>query len=548
MTTFLSKLNYLVLSTILCALVFLIASCQVPSSESQPPTLKASFTYSPSSPVAGRTVQFTDSSTGVPTSWEWSFGDATTSTAKSPTHTYMTAGSYTVALTIMAASDSDSTSKTIHVWQSDVVAAASPSFADVNAAIAQANPGDTVIVPAGIATWKAHLVITKGINLIGAGKDSTVITSDYTCPNQHMQPANGNSPSQCLEQYLITYNPSNPNANEPFRLSGFAFDLASKCEGIMVVNYVDSPHITNIRIDNNRIINPAIGTNPAYAWELGVGIVMCIWGQVYGVIDNNVISGAAYFNVIGMNEANWTNQTFQFGSASNLYIEDNDITLISSDTSQACIVSGAGGRWCFRYNKIHAAACPYGLWPLLDAHGNMGAGGNLSLMGFEAYGNTVDIGAYGGEFIGQRGGRALAYNNNISAGGSVIIAVREEYPDSTSPPAAASDGETQHVCNSYYWSNIKNGSTRMDPMIGETIDYGGSIGLVPQTNRDFWFQGSSFNGMTGVGVGPLAFRPAACTTGVGYWATDEGKLYVATSRNAWALYYTPYVYPHPLRN
>jgi hypothetical protein len=435
----------------------------------------------------------------------------------------------------------------ITVSQTGIITAASPSFTDVSAAIAQASPGNTVLVPAGTATWNDHLVITKGINMIGAGKDSTIITSNYYCPNQHMQPANGYSPAQCLEQYLIAYKPSNPNANEPFQLSGFTLDLASKCEGIMIVNYVNSPAITNVRVDNNKIINPAVGTNSSYPWEFGVGIVMCVWGQVYGVVDNNVISGAAYFNVIGMNEYNWTNETFQFGSASNLYFEDNDITLASSDTSQYCIVSGAGGRWCFRYNRIHAMGCPPGLWPVLDAHGNNGEGGNLSLMGCEAYSNTVDIGTYNGRLTDQRGGRALVYNNNIITSGSVNMLVREEYLDSTSPPATASDGETQHVCNSYYWSNTKNSSTRIDPERGSTIDYGGPIGLVPQANRDFWFQGSSFNGTTGVGVGPLASRPSTCTTGVAYWAIDEGKLYVATATNIWTLYYTPYAYPHPLR-
>ena len=46
-------------------------------------------------------------------------------------------------------------------------------------------------------------------------------------------------------------------------------------------------------------------------------------------------------------------------------------------------------------------------------------------------------------------------------------------------------------------------------------------------------------------VGLLADRPATCTTGVGYWATDTETLYTATSTNTWGTYYTPYTYPHP---
>jgi len=58
--------------------------------------------------------------------------------------------------------------------------AASASFSDVSAAISAAPSGDTVLVPAGSATWSDQLVITKGIQLIGAGIGQTVITSDFT--------------------------------------------------------------------------------------------------------------------------------------------------------------------------------------------------------------------------------------------------------------------------------------------------------------------------------------------------------------------------------
>lgn len=43
-------------------------------------------------------VTFTDDSTGVPTSWRWSFGDGATSNAQNPMHTYAAAGYYTVTL------------------------------------------------------------------------------------------------------------------------------------------------------------------------------------------------------------------------------------------------------------------------------------------------------------------------------------------------------------------------------------------------------------------------------------------------------------------
>ena len=62
-----------------------------------PPPPVADFDWSQ---VAGTlSVSFTDTSTGGPTAWSWSFGDGATSTAQNPSHTYPSAGDYQVTLT-----------------------------------------------------------------------------------------------------------------------------------------------------------------------------------------------------------------------------------------------------------------------------------------------------------------------------------------------------------------------------------------------------------------------------------------------------------------
>jgi hypothetical protein len=81
----------------------------------QPPPPVAGFNFSPSSPMAGQTVSFTDVSSGSPTSWSWNFGDpasgaSNTSAAQNPSHTFATEGTYTVTLTASNAGGSSQAS------------------------------------------------------------------------------------------------------------------------------------------------------------------------------------------------------------------------------------------------------------------------------------------------------------------------------------------------------------------------------------------------------------------------------------------------------
>src|SRR5207253_1879749 len=79
----------------------------------QPPV--ASFSGSPTSGIVPLTVNFTDASTGQPTSWAWTFGDGGTSTAQNPSHTYTTAGTYSVTLTATNTMGSNSLTKTNYI-------------------------------------------------------------------------------------------------------------------------------------------------------------------------------------------------------------------------------------------------------------------------------------------------------------------------------------------------------------------------------------------------------------------------------------------------
>ena len=80
----------------------------------------ASFTFAPSGPVMGSAVNFTDKSTQSPTSWSWNFGDpasgtSNTSTLQNPTHTFLSAATFTVTLQATNASGSNTTTQPVTV-------------------------------------------------------------------------------------------------------------------------------------------------------------------------------------------------------------------------------------------------------------------------------------------------------------------------------------------------------------------------------------------------------------------------------------------------
>ncbi len=78
-----------------------------------PPT--ADFVGTPKSGYYPLIVNFTDLSTGSPTSWSWTFGDGGTSTAQNPSYTYAAVGTYTVSLTATNSYGSDTDTETNYI-------------------------------------------------------------------------------------------------------------------------------------------------------------------------------------------------------------------------------------------------------------------------------------------------------------------------------------------------------------------------------------------------------------------------------------------------
>jgi PKD repeat protein len=115
-----------------------------------PPAPVASFTADQTSGTAPLPVQFTDASTGSPTSWAWNFGDGATATTQNPAHTYTAPGTYTVTLTATNGTGA-SAPITATIRVTGIKAGSSTTANGANAAVSVPRPagivnGDVLIV------------------------------------------------------------------------------------------------------------------------------------------------------------------------------------------------------------------------------------------------------------------------------------------------------------------------------------------------------------------------------------------------------------------
>jgi hypothetical protein len=394
------------------------------------------------------------------------------------------------------------------------------SRVDVGAAVTTATYGDTVTVPPGTCTWASSLRVSKGITLTGANSSQTIIQSGGV---------NG---------YLLVYAPdaTSVSTDERFEVSGFTFDLMNiNDEGGLWINNTSATPISQISIHDNVFRNQANSGSSLDRACLAIGEN----GDVYGVAYSNTFRDC---KIVGENYGNyqssWNNTTFNYGSDRNFYWEDNTLT-----GNSVFHYGGHGGRYVARFNTYTFTNGNFEV--IWDVHGNQPSG-VYGTMGCEIYNNTVSL-ARSTTVVDHRGGSCMIFKNTTTGTGG-NWQIREEYDDSIDP---TSNPQPQHVSNSYYFLNAFNGSNQT---LSETQDCCSAIAA----NREYWNYTATFNATGGVGSGLLSARPSTCTTGVGYWATDQGEwdsthggadgqFYKCTAPNTWTLYYTPYAHPHPLR-
>jgi PKD repeat protein len=137
------------------------------------------------------TVTFTDTSSGYPATYAWTFGDGDTSTAANPVHTYAAAGTYPVSLTVTNSDGTDTETKAGYIIVTN------PPPPDIDDERPPAYPGApqqpvTVTVNVGGDTAVSRATVT------GTGLADLIVTGTVRpAPGSGIPPAPG-----IIYQYL----------------------------------------------------------------------------------------------------------------------------------------------------------------------------------------------------------------------------------------------------------------------------------------------------------------------------------------------------------
>ncbi len=342
--------------------------------------------------------------------------------------------------------------------------------------------------------------------------------------------------------------------------------------GVVAVRTTGSPSSAPFRIDNN---NFSASEKAIFGSNSGNGP---------GLVDHNTFTSPGDVN--GQSEQ-WHNISYGDGVTTGwanaltplsqplsgaVYYEDNTFTNSApyspaSDYFNAgfsAIQCFNGARCIFRFNTVNNA--------LLDVHGGAVSGRYWEFYANQWYLDPMFTPIYTAGFIDPRGGTGFSFENTMKPGSASAGTGNSSWGAQVSqdePLYKIGQGQNPPSLDPAY--NFKNHASLnlVRSNCAQGIGTGCTASYVLTANTDYYngtttvntSQGNPFTGGSGgVGFGPVAFMPATCTAGVGYWATNEGswndgsnpiytgqgQFYKCVATDDWDLYYTPYTYPHPL--
>jgi PKD repeat protein len=144
--------------------------------------ITADFTANTTNINIGGSVNFTDQTSGNPSSWSWNFGNGSTSTLQNPSGiTYNTAGIYSVSLTTSNGTNSDTKTKTNYIKVNDTGGNGSSSNCDT---ISNLGANDSIVVYmsdnwGAVSGHNGYGDISKAEKFSAPTSSNNILTSAY---------------------------------------------------------------------------------------------------------------------------------------------------------------------------------------------------------------------------------------------------------------------------------------------------------------------------------------------------------------------------------
>jgi hypothetical protein len=281
--------------------------------------------------------------------------------------------------------------------QAATINAASPSLADVTTAIASAVDGDTVIVPAGTASWTTGLVITKGITLMGQTTTNPVAktANDQTIILDDVVRGSGGTPIIWVQVA----------AGKSYRVSGITFRQGANTD----VNYNGAIKI----IGDTGSHSQAVRLDHCHFDDLAYQNV-AVESATYSVIDHNIFDTrtigrqSVFCSRMGTywGDEQWTLPAY-FGSDQFVFIEDNCFNNTIATGYGGGLDGRQGGKWVFRHNHI------YNCDGIVGSHGTE-IGRYRGVRAVESYNNDFHYTFVGFTNVGAiRSGGFLTHDNTF---------------------------------------------------------------------------------------------------------------------------------------
>ena len=302
----------------------------------------------------------------------------------------------------------------------------SVEFAEVQKALFNSLPGDTICLPKGVGDWQAdlRLKVPGGITIIGKGHDQTIIKR-----------------TKSSKHHLIVFDGSNGKPNE---LHNIGFE-GTYTPGDTAKDFTRAVRLLNGCVDFKISGCKFTGFAAcAICLKDKKGNVATQRGVIYKnqFIDNyyDQIRNYGYAIVVSGNNAR---TKLELGTKNAVFVEDNFFS-----GNRHHIASNDNSVYVFRYNKVKHTN-PVRNYAMTDAHGkSITPYGSRS---FEIYNNeyyTEDgMDSRARNAIGIRGGDGVIFNNKCT---DKIYRTVELYAEGFPKDSYSGECQTREI---YIWNN-----------------------------------------------------------------------------------------------